>query len=547
MKHGFNLFKLLLGLLPFLATVAQAQNRLEILFAYGSEKEEWIKEATERFNRSNPKTPAGQPLYVRHLPIGSGECMEGVLSGKIRAHLVSPASAIFIKTANAEYRARTGKDLVADTENLVLSPVVIAMWEPMAKAIGWGTKSVGWADILALAKDKRGWAALEMPQWGGFKLGHTHPEYSNSGLISLIAEVYAGAGKTAGLNLEDVLKPEVAEFLQSIESAIVHYGASTGFFGKKMFANGPAYLSATVLYENMIIESHSGRYQLPFPVVAIYPKEGTFWSDHPAGVVNADWVTPEHRAGAQLYLKFLMSKPQQERALTFGFRPGLVDLPLAAPIDTAHGVNPLEPKTTLEIPSAEVTQKIMELWRQHKKHSHVVLVMDTSGSMQEEKRMENSKRGALEMIRLLGDSDFFALLPFNNQVAWAMKSTALGPGRGRAAQTIGGMFPGGGTALYDAILEAHQQLAANANPEMISAIVVLTDGQDTSSTHTLPELMARIRFDSERNNTRIFTIGYGRGANKKVLQSISDATQAKSYEGTNDNIEAVFKDISTFF
>ena len=276
MKHGFNLFKLLLGLLPFLAAVAQAQNRLEILFAYGSEKEEWIKEATERFNRSNYKTPAGQPVYVRHLPIGSGECMEGVLNGKIKAHIVSPASAIFIKTANAEYRARTGKDLVADTENLVLSPVVIAMWEPMAKAIGWGTKPVGWADILALAKDKRGWAALEMPQWGGFKLGHTHPEYSNSGLISLIAEVYAGAGKTAGLSLEDVSKPEVAEFLESIESAIVHYGASTGFFGKKMFANGPAYLSATVLYENMIIESHSSRYQLPFPVVAIYPKEGTF-------------------------------------------------------------------------------------------------------------------------------------------------------------------------------------------------------------------------------------------------------------------------------
>ena len=59
--------------------------------------------------------------------------------------------------------------------------------------------------------------------------------------------------------------------------------------------------------------------------------------------------------------------------------------------------------------------------------------------------------------------------------------------------------------------------------------------------------MEQIKFDSEKNNVRIFTIGYGQGANKKVLQSISDATQAKSYEGTNENIDAVFKDISTFF
>jgi Ca-activated chloride channel family protein len=41
---------------------------------------------------------------------------------------------------------------------------------------------------------------------------------------------------------------------------------------------------------------------LPFPVVAIYQKEGTFWSDHPAGVVERDWVTPEHREAAKIHI-----------------------------------------------------------------------------------------------------------------------------------------------------------------------------------------------------------------------------------------------------
>jgi hypothetical protein len=36
-----------------------------------------------------------------------------------------------------------------------------------------------------------------------------------------------------------------------------------------------------------VIESHSQN-NLPFPLVAIYPKEGTFWSDHPIGIVERE-------------------------------------------------------------------------------------------------------------------------------------------------------------------------------------------------------------------------------------------------------------------
>src|SRR5262249_47464743 len=100
---------------------------------------------------------------------------------------------------------------------------------------------------------------------------------------------------------------------------------------------------------------------------------------------------------------------------------------------------------------------------------------------------------------------------------------------------------------YDAIAEAHQLLSGDPAPDKIAAVVVLTDGQDTNSRRKLPQLQEQIKFDSEKNNVRIFTIGYGKGANMQVLRTISDSTHAKSYEGTSDNIEAVFKDISTFF
>jgi Ca-activated chloride channel family protein len=509
-----------------------------------------VDAVTADFNRAKHQTGEGKPIYVRTVAMGSGEMMTEILEGRLQAHLASPASAAFIELGDAESLARTGKPLVGDTENLVLSPVVIAMWKPMAEALGWGKEDkeggVGWSDILDMATSAEGWAKYDYPQWGKFKFGHTHPEYSNSGIISLFAEVYAGAGKVSDLTLEDVERPEVGAFLETIEKSVVHYGSSTGFFGRKMFAGGPQYLSAAVLYENMVIESYDSDHALPFPVVAVYPKEGTFWSDHPVGIVQRDWVRDEHREAAAKYIEFLVDKPQQERALEFGFRPADVTIPLSAPIDGAHGVDPAQPKTTLEVPSATVAKAIIELWKQRKKHANVVLVLDVSGSMQGEK-IAAAKVGGGELIAMLGDEDVLSLLPFNDQRTWAGQGLRMADNRQKASDTVASYFADGGTALYDAVIEAQRYLVDNPTADMITAVVVLSDGEDTNSTSSLSQLIDQVRTDNETRTTRVFTIGYGKDASEQVLSQLADATGAKFYRGTPENIREVFKEISTFF
>jgi Ca-activated chloride channel homolog len=522
------------------------QGSLELVFPYGSEKEKWVGDVTRDFNQSHLKSSSGKSIFVRALPMGSGETIDNILSGRMQAHLASPASGAFIKLGNAESRSKTGKDVIASTENLVLSPVVIAMWKPMAEAIGWGKKPLGWADILALSRNEKGWQAYGYPQWGKFKFGHTHPEYSNSGLISLFAEAYAASGKTAGLKLSDLEKPQVTQFLGGVEQSVVHYGSSTGFFGRKMFSNGPEYLSAAVLYESMVVESYS-QSDLAFPIVAIYPKEGTFWSDHPVGVVERDWVTPEHREAAKIYIQYLLARPQQLKAMQYGFRPALVDLPLAAPLDNAHGMNPQEPKTTLEVPSADVINAILQVWRAQKKHSNVVLVLDTSGSMKEEGKMQSAREGAKQLVQLLDDGDTFSFLPFSSDLHWAQRNASVKEQRANLISQIDSLFADGGTALYDSIDAAYQHLAAGHGDSKIQAVVVLTDGADTESRMKLEDLMQRIQYNGETRAIHIFTIAYGKDARKDVLQKIADATQAKFYVGTPQNIVEVFRDISTFF
>jgi len=524
---------------------------IELLFTYGSEKERWINEVTDRFNREDHRAPGGKRIFVRAIPMGSGELVDEVMNGSRQPHIISPASAAFIKIGNAQSQSKTGKELVGSTDNLVLSPVVIAMWKPMAEALGWGKKPIGWSEILSLASSQKGWEALGYPQWGKFKFGHTHPQYSNSGLISLFAEVYAATGKTAGLTVADVEKPHTAQFVEGIERSVVHYGSSTGFFGRRMFASGPQYLSAAVLYESMVVESYSSGEQLAFPVVAIYPKEGTFWSDHPVGIVERDWVTPAHREAAKVYIKYLLDRPQQERAMTYGFRPGSVDVPLASPIDSAHGVDPKEPKTTLEVPSVPVMDATLKLFGERKKAADVVLVLDTSGSMNDDHKIQNAREGAKQLVSLLSPQDTLSLVPFSSKVNWSNTDIPVSSGRDQMLQTVGSLYAEGGTALYDAIDQAYQHLLheqqQGGRGDRILAVVVLTDGSDTESNLKLNELMERIQYNGENRAIHVFTIAYGNDARKDILKQIADATQANSYVGTPQNIVSVFRDISTFF
>lgn len=527
------------------AATPKPKNTLELVFTYGSEKKQWITNVTNAFNAARHKTPEGKVIYVNAIPMGSGVSVEEVLTGKRQTHLISPASKAFITLGNADSQKQFGIDLVGETQDLVLSPVVIAMWKPMAEALGWGKKPLGWADILAMAKNEEGWKKYGYPQWGKFKFGHTHPEYSNSGLISVLAQTYAATGKIARLKLEDIQTPEVAQYIHDIQRAIVHYGRSTGFFGEKLMANGPGYLSAAVLYENMVIQSYD-RKDLSFPLVAIYPKEGTFWSDHPVGIVQRDWVTDAHKVAAKVYLDYLLAKPQQEKAMQYGFRPGLLDIPLTTPFDTAHGIDPRGPQATLEVPKAKVMRAMIELWKQNKKRANIVLVIDTSGSMRGSK-IVNARNGALQMLSMLSDDDLFSLMSFNNDLNWLAEGVRVGDVREQLQQRIKSLSEGGSTALYDAVNTSYAYLANKPHPDKISAIVVLSDGADSGKGLVFNTLLQAIKFDSEGRPIRVFPIGYGDGADMSILNTIADTTQAKAYQGGTTDIGKIFREISTFF
>src|SRR6185295_19248787 len=69
------------------AEQAAPPGSLELVFTYGSEKEAWIKDVTAQFNNSGQKSPSGKKIFVKAIPMGSGDAIDKVLAGNRQTHI----------------------------------------------------------------------------------------------------------------------------------------------------------------------------------------------------------------------------------------------------------------------------------------------------------------------------------------------------------------------------------------------------------------------------------------------------------------------------
>jgi Ca-activated chloride channel family protein len=526
---------------------------------YGSEKQKWINDVVADFN-SRSITACDGPITVKATPIGSGDSMRQIIEGKIQPDVWSPAGSVWLTLLNDMWHQKHGSTIIAtgatDTPSLVTSPVVIAMWKAEAQALGWPNKPIGWSDIAALSTNPRGWAAYGHPEFGDFKFGHTHPDYSNSGLDAIIAENYAAMSKVRGLNSNDVYNSKTQDFVANVESSIIHYGDSTGFFASKMFSGGPSYLSAAVMYESLVVEANEPNVypETPLPVVAIYPKEGTFYSDHPFAILQASWVTTAKRTSALALRNFLLDKAQQQKALQYGFRPSDLSIPLAAPLDSIHGIDPSQPKTLLQIPATQVVSAIKTSWDEQRRKVDVMLIVDRSGSMNDTiggiSKIDAAKQGLKEFVNLLGDSDSLGLTVFSYGADVLTPVTALASKRQSVLDTISAITANGQTRLFDTIAEQVNTIRAMPSKH-IKAVIVLTDGMDNNSKLSIDQLVQQISpLQQDKNageGVKVFTIAYGSDADVKGLTKIATASGGQEYTGTPQNIRQLYQLISAFF
>ena len=543
--------------------------------AVSPEKGDLMKDLATTFNEAEDAEVGGKCVFVRPYSKSSGGAAGLLAEGWPNPDAEGPRPVVWSPAASAwggvvnQRLADKGQPAIAPpAEPFMLTPLVIAMPEPMATALGYPTEPIGFADIIRLAADPAGWGAFGHPEWGPFRLGKTNPNFSTSGLNALAAQYYAATGKSADLSREDLARPDVVTFSTSIEQAVVHYGDTTLTFLNNLYRNDQrgtpfTYASAVAVEEKSVIDYNrgnpdgvldAGEEPRPprVPLVAVYPEEGTLFSDNPFYVLDAEWVSPEQTEGARLFEAFVQRPENQQRVLEFGFRPGNPAVAVGQPIVADFGVDPGQPTATLEVPDPDVLVEMLDRWAVQRKAARVLLLIDVSGSMGDiadpesgETRLDLAKRAAVDALAQFKDDDEVGLRIFSTNISGTEPSdyvdvVPIGPAAAQRevlASRIRDLTPTEGTPLYTATADSYESLLEDFDPAKINALVVLSDGRNEDPRNPeLEGLLTTLRSTNEGQTTRpvrIFPIAFSGDADFRVLQQIAEATNAAAYDATD--------------
>ena len=253
------------------------------------------------------------------------------------------------------------------------TPLVIAMPEPMADALGYPEKPVGWADILRLAQRPAGLGRLRPPRVGPVPARQDQPQ--------LLDQRPVGADRPGLRRHRQDRGPLAArtwptrrssEFARGVESAVVHYGDTTltflnnwyradqrghlahlrvgrgrrGEVGHRLQPGQPRRRPRPGRATRASRRSRSSR---------SIPKEGTLYSRQPV-------LRPRRRLGQRRraarrprpFEDFVQAAREPgARCSSSGSGPATPTSPSATRSARTNGVDPDQPPTLLEVPGPD--------------------------------------------------------------------------------------------------------------------------------------------------------------------------------------------------
>jgi VWFA-related protein len=168
-----------------------------------------------------------------------------------------------------------------------------------------------------------------------------------------------------------------------------------------------------------------------------------------------------------------------------------------------------------------------------------MLVMDVSGSMDKNGKIDGAKAAAKAYVDQMRPEDQAGLMVYNTQTNYVQQLTT---DHAALTSAIDGIKTGGDTAMYNALIAAEEAMKDVSGRK---AIIVVTDGLDNSSSHNADDVIAGIG----PAGLSISTIGLGdatskaqTGLDEAGLKSLAQrAGGAYSYAGDSDALAALFQ------
>lgn len=160
----------------------------------------------------------------------------------------------------------------------------------------------------------------------------------------------------------------------------------------------------------------------------------------------------------------------------------------------------------------------------------IVFVLDTSGSMADEGKMEKARKALLFGVRTLREGDRFNIINFAGE-EHLMESKLISAnetGKKRGVEFVENLKPTGGTNINDALRTGLRQFDSSDRPKML---VFMTDGLPTVGESDVQKIIKNAQ-EIKVDGLRLFTFGVGYDVNTTLLDKL-----AAENSGVADYIE----------
>lgn len=533
----------------------------EVKFLVGSALQQFCNQTAEQFNQTKPKLGDGKAFYLSCQAMGSGDVVTSLVnqakqlqSGSLQADspefpaLVSLDGEIYhsqlLYQFNQIFPGQNYIPQITDAPLLANSPMVFMVPADVATGLQ-KQEDVYKALVKAKTHKELDAGSPTLPIY----FVQSAPTRSNSGLQTLVAQFVSVSGKRPEqLTATDV--PKFQAQIQNIQTKITRYGVSTDALATDMVKNGSFWASVASVYESSVIKANSNLQPGQTRYKAIYPK-ATFTSNMRAIIPNAPWVSADEKAAAEKVIAYLQSPPAQKIATELGLRSGVPGVELGAKFSPEYGVDPNAKYDSLRPPQPEVVAAMLKSWQEFaKKPSQVIVVVDSSGSMQGNKlpAVQSTLR---QYIESLGPKEKIALIDFDSAIRPPIVVDGTPEGKERGMQFIASLQVDGGTKLYDSALYARNWLTYNLRKDAINAVVILTDGEDSESSINLEQLQQELGKSNFNSDKRIafFTVGYGNEGefNPEALKKIAQVNGGYYRKGDPATISTLMSELQVEF
>ncbi|MBL6750709.1 MAG: substrate-binding domain-containing protein [Nevskia sp.] len=475
------------------------------------------------FLKGPMEAAAGRPIRFQYA--GTLELVDRLReSGAVDTDFAWPASGFFV-------RINVPQKILAEAE-IARSPVVLGLKRARAHDLGWDRQAPSWDEIAQTVRREN------------LSLGMTNPIASDLGLAALLAATVAttrgAALEAAGMDLAK---------LKSLYSGSALIGGSAGWLSDS-YLRQEQRLDGMINYESHVMALNAAN-SLVAPLAVIGPRDGTVFADWPLMLVN-----PARRAEYDRVVAYLRSPQVQQQIVARSWRR-----PVIGGVKLPPQFAGKPPRAVTEEPRAAFVDAMLGTYQsQLRVPSHSYFVLDISGSMAEEHRMDELKSALMVLAgsdhnSLSGHYAAFqprertALTTFNSAVVGHLDVDFGNPAGytqalGRFRDFVDALQPRGGTAIYDAVRATYEQALQDRKqwPDYYRSIVLMTDGQSSSGAsfeafrdwyQALPE---------SAHDIPVFTIRFGE-ADAAEMNALAELTGGRVFDAKEAGLIPVFKEI----